>query len=65
VSDQPTTPAPKADPAVTTGTPAGAAPADTTPPAGSTPPAEPTLCPICFPNGLPEGYETAGCEHSA
>jgi hypothetical protein len=29
------------------------------------PKATPKVCPICFPQGLPEGYTAVGCEHSA
>lgn len=28
-------------------------------------PASVGLCSVCYPDGLPEGYLTAGCEHSA
>lgn len=52
-----------ADPTIA---PDPAAPApDPAPAADPAPVAAPTLCPICFPEGLPEGYITAGCEHSA
>lgn len=34
------------------------------PPADPTPAETPALCAECFPWGLPEGYLTAGCEHS-
>lgn len=70
--DQSTTPEPPAPEEVAEATldtppPAeGSAPAsETTPPAPPAPEEEPSgLCPICFPYGMPEGYTTAGCEHS-